>query len=414
LFAAIAGIGDYSSGVYLQSVTTLCLSSRAAYANPSPTLAMTAKANALKASGADVISFAAGEPDFATPEPICQAAHRAIDEGFTKYCPTAGIKELREAIAQKLHDQNGIPCSPDQVVVSCGAKHSLYNSAQMLISPGDEVLLIAPYWMTYYDQIQLAGGVPVVARAEAADHFIPNIDALKEKISPRTRAIFLNTPCNPTGAVYGRKTLEEIASLALRHDLWIVCDEIYEKLVYGQTHISIASLGPEVAERTVTVGGCSKSFAMTGWRIGYAAAPQPVAKAMSSFQDSVTSNPTSFAQKGALEAFKMPLDTVEKMRQEFETRRDLMRAEFLKVEGLDVPSPGGAFYFLVCVQPYLNDKVSSDHALAEVLLDEAGVATVPGTVFDAPGYLRVSYTASRDNIKRGVARIADVLAKQII
>ncbi len=389
-------------------MNTLSLSARAELLKPSPTLSITAKANQMKADGFDVISFAAGEPDFNTPQPICDAAISALQAGFTKYTPSSGIKELKEAISSKLLRENGLAASPDQIVVSVGAKHSLFNSLQVLLDPGDEVLLIAPYWMTYAEQIRLAGGVPVVVHASPDTGFVPTYDQLKEAVTGRTRAIVLNSPSNPTGAVLPRETLKEIAALALRHGFWIIADEIYERLVYGVDHVSIATLGKEVAEQTITIGGCSKSYAMTGWRIGFAAAPTPVAKAMSNFQDQVTSNPTSFAQKGAVVAFNLPSEAVEQMRFEFEARRDLIVGLLGQIPDLKIPEPKGAFYVFPDMSAYDGD----DLALSAYLLEEAMVATVPGSVFEGPGHIRLSYAASRHDIERGVARIAEALGKR--
>lgn len=390
---------------------TLRLSTRTQLLKPSPTLSITAKANALKAEGVDVISFAAGEPDFNTPEPIQEAAIAAIRAGFTKYTPSSGTKDLKEAIAAKLERENGLKYSPDQIVASCGAKHSVYNTMQVLVDPGDEVILIAPYWMTYADQIRLAGGVPVVIHTTGDANFVPTYDQLREAISPKTKAIILNTPSNPTGAALPRETLKEIAALALRHDFWIVADEIYERLIYGGIeHTSIATLGKDVYERTITINGVSKSYAMTGWRIGFAAAPLAVAKAMSNLQDQVTSNPTSFAQKGAVAAYAMPAESVEAMRAEFEARRDLVVRLLREIPGLKVPEPKGAFYVFPDVSHYLGDGIASDPDLASYLLEKANVATVPGSVFEGVGHLRMSYAASRNDIERGVARIAEALA----
>lgn len=393
---------------------TLRLSARTQLLKPSPTLSITAKANALKAEGVDVISFAAGEPDFNTPEPIQEAAIAAIRAGMTKYTPSSGTKELKEAIAAKLERENGLKYSPDQVVASCGAKHSVYNTMQVLVDPGDEVILIAPYWMTYADQIRLAGGVPVVIHTTGDANFVPTYDQLREAISPKTKAIILNTPSNPTGAALPRETLKEIAALALRYDFWIVADEIYERLIYGGTeHTSIATLGKDVYERTITINGVSKSYAMTGWRIGFAAAPLAVAKAMSNLQDQVTSNPTSFAQKGAVAAYAMPAESVEAMRVEFEARRDLVVGLLRQIPGLKVPEPKGAFYVFPDVSHYLGEGAASDVDLATYLLEKANVATVPGSVFEGVGHLRMSYAASRNDIERGVARIAEALAARI-
>jgi aspartate aminotransferase len=365
----------------------------------------------MKAEGIDVVSFAAGEPDFNTPEPICEAAISALRAGFTKYTPSAGIKDLKEAIVAKLQRENNVRVTPEQVVVSCGAKHSIYNSMQVLLDPGDEVILIAPYWMTYAEQVRLAGGQPVVVHTSADADFVPTYDQLREAVSPRTKAIILNTPSNPSGAVLPRETLKEIAMLALRHGFWIVADEIYERLVYGAEHQSVAALGSDIAEQTITVGGVSKTYSMTGWRIGFAAAPLPVAKAMSNFQDQVTSNPTSFAQKGAVAAFNMDASSVEAMRAEFEARRDLIAGLLREIPRVKVPVPKGAFYIMPDFSAYLGGKYPTDLDLATYLLEEAKVATVPGSVFEGPGHLRLSYAASRADIQRGVARIAEALAK---
>jgi len=376
---------------------------------PSPTLSIAARANAMKAQGIDIISLSAGEPDFETPEPIREAAITALNGGFTKYTPTSGIKDLKEAIVHKLHDENGVKSTPDQIVVSCGAKQSLYNAMMVLLEPGDEVLLIAPYWATYAEQAQLAGATPVIVHTSAASGFKPTYEQLAAKVTPRTRAIVINSPCNPTGAVFYRETMKAIAQLALRHDLWVISDEIYDRLVYREKAISVATLGADVAERTITIGGCSKTYAMTGWRIGFASAPKPVASAMANLQDQVTSNPNSFAQKGAVKAFLMPSDQVEPMRAEFEARRDLTIDLLRKIPNVHVSQPEGAFYALPDVSAYLNKRVSDDICLVEHLLEKALVATVPGTVFEAPGTIRISYAASRDNIRKGIERIANAL-----
>ena len=279
---------------------------------------------------------------------------------------------------------------------------------QVLISPGDEVILLAPYWMTYSDQVSLAGGIPVVVDCLAENQFVPTREALESKITPRTRAIMVNSPCNPTGAVYPLEALQVIAELARANNLWLVCDEIYEKLVYGVKHYSIAAF-EGMADQTITIGGCSKTFSMTGWRLGFAAAPLAVAKAMSNFQDQVTSNPTSFVQKAAIAAFGMAPAKVEVMRAEFEARRNVMKDELMKLPGIEVPSPKGAFYFFVDVRQFLGGDFPDDMALAETILERAMVATVPGSVFGAPGFIRLSYTADQNNIRRGVARIGDLL-----
>jgi len=364
----------------------------------------------MKAEGIDVVSFGAGEPDFSTPEPICDAAIAALKSGFTKYTPTGGSPDLKQAAAEKLWRENALKVDPSQIVVSCGAKHSIYNAMMVLVDPGDEVILPSPYWMTYAEQVRLAGGIPVPVPSHAEDGFVPDPDAIKAAVSPRTRAIMLNTPCNPTGAVFPRSLLKEIAALALRHGFWIISDEIYEKLIYdGEKHVSPASLGEDVAAQTVTVQGCSKSYAMTGWRIGFAAAPKPVAQAMTNLQDQVTSNPTSFAQKGAIAALNMPPAEIEAMRVEFEARRDLIVAKLREIPSVTVANPKGAFYVMPDFRAYLGGKIKDDPALASFLLENVHVAAVPGSVFGGDGHLRLSYATSRENIERGVARIAEAL-----
>ena len=365
----------------------------------------------MKADGIDVISFGAGEPDFNTPQPICDAAKEAIDSGFTKYTPSAGISELRDAICGKLSRENGLQYYPSQIIVSCGAKHSVYNAMQVLVDPGDEVILIAPYWMTYADQIQLAGGIPKVVHTSLETGFVPDIEQISAAISPRTKAILINSPSNPSGAVLPNTILLGIADLADKHDLWIISDEIYERLIYGTSFKSIASLSQNTKDRTVTIGGCSKSYAMTGWRIGFAASPLPVAKAMSNFQDQVTSNPTSFAQKGAVVAFNLPSESVEEMRAEFEVRRDLIVGLLSDIPGVKITPPKGAFYAFPDVSACLKPG-ETDIDLAEYLLETAHVAVVPGSVFEGPGHIRLSYATSRKNIEEGVRRIKDALANR--
>lgn len=389
----------------------LTLSSHASIARPSPTLAITAKAKALLAAGADVIQFGAGEPDFNTPEEICDAAKAALDGGFTKYTVTTGIADLKEAVSAKFANDNGLTYAPDQIVVTCGAKQALFNTLWVLIEPGDEVIVVGPYWMTYADQIRLAGGVPVVVHTRAQDDFVPDFDSLKAAVTAKTKAIMINSPCNPTGAVYPRQTLKEIAQLALRHDFWIIADEIYEKLIYEGAHESIGALGSDVLARTVTIGGCSKSYSMTGWRIGYLGAPKEVVKAIGAFQDQVTSNPTSFAQVGAVAALKMDPAGVEAMRQEFDARRRLGHAELCAIPNVVAPMPKGAFYFFADFSAYLGGRMSSDRDLAEFLLEEVHVATIPGSVFEGDGFLRISYTASQENIRRGIQRIGEALSR---
>lgn len=390
-------------------MSTLPLSARAGLLKPSPTLAMAAKARKLKSEGKDVVSLAAGEPDFDTPEPICEAAATALRGGLTRYLPTPGLPALREAVADHLIRFNKIPAEPDEVAVSCGAKHSLYNAIMTLLGPGDEVLVPTPCWMTYVEQVRLAGAEPILVPATADQGFFPSLDDLKGAITRRTRAIILNSPCNPTGACLDREQRKAIAQLALRHDLWIISDEIYERLTYGADHGSIAALGKDVAERTVTVTGCSKTYAMTGWRIGFAHAPRQVAKAMCDLQDQVTSNATSFAQAGAVAALVMPDRLIEGMRDTFRARRDLILSLLRAIPGVSVEEPAGAFYVFPNFESRLSGRCKNDSDLAEALLEDALVATVPGSAFFGPGHLRLSYAASESDIRSGVARIAQFL-----
>jgi len=392
-------------------VSNLQLSARAGLLKPSPTLGITAKANAMRTQGVDVVSFAAGEPDFNTPASICQSAIDALNQGFTKYTPSAGIPALRDAITAKLNTENGLRTTPAQIVVSCGAKHSVFNTMQVILNPGDEVILIAPYWMTYAEQIILAGGKPVVVHARAEDNFVPDIAQLAAAVTDRTRAILVNSPSNPTGAVLPPALLQQIADLALAKKLWIISDEIYEKLVYGVLQLSIASLSPEVEAQTITINGFSKTFSMTGWRVGYASAPKELAQAMSNFQDQVTSNPTSFAQRGAVTALALPPDDVEAMRVEFAARRDLITGLLADIPRVKVSIPDGAFYAFPDFSAYLGDRFATDNDLAAWLLETAHVACIPGSVFEGAGHLRLSYAASRENIERGVARIKTALSQ---
>lgn len=365
----------------------------------------------MKAAGEDVIGLAAGEPDFDTPEAICRAGIDALESGQTRYAPTPGLPKLREMAAEKLWRENQVKADPAQIVVSCGAKHSLYNALMVLVDPGDEVILLAPYWMTYAEQVRLAGGIPVVVRAAAEDGFVPLPEAIKEAVTGRTKAIVLNSPCNPTGAVFPRAVIKELVAIALRHGLYLISDEIYEKLIYdGEQHVSPASLGSDAQAQTVTIQGCSKSFAMTGWRIGYACAPLEIAKAMSNLQDQMTSNATTFAQHGAIAALQLDPAELERMRARFETRRNRIVACLGAIPHVKIGTPKGAFYALPDVSHYLGGEIADDAELASFLLDKVRVATVPGSVFGGAGHLRLSYATSEENIERAVERIGEALA----
>ncbi|AKX94273.1 pyridoxal phosphate-dependent aminotransferase [Neomoorella thermoacetica] len=386
------------------------LAQRAAGISPSPTLAIDAQAKAMKAKGVKVINFSAGEPDFGTPEHIKQAAIDALAAGFTRYTPVAGIPELRQAICASLAAR-GVTYEPADIVVSCGAKHSLYNAMQVLLNAGDEVILSAPYWVSYYEQVKLAGGVPVVVTTGPDTGFKLTPGLLEAAITPRTRLLILNSPCNPTGAVYSREELAALAEVIVARDLIVISDEIYAALLYdGLTHTSIASLAPEVKERTILIDGVSKTYAMTGWRIGYAAAPRPVAKAMTDLQSHSTSNPTSIAQKAAVAALTGSQEAVEMMRREFEQRRNRILAGLRELPGIECNQPGGAFYVFPYIGKLFGRKfrgrvLGNSTDVATALLNEFQVAVVPGVAFGAEPYLRLSYATSMDQIEAGLERL---------
>lgn len=384
---------------------------------PSPTLSITATAKAMAAQGIDVIDFASGEPDFDTPEPVKAAAEAAIRAGFTKYTPSSGIDELRTAIADKLRDEQGLHYDKSQILVSCGAKHSLYNVAEALLEAGDELIIPVPFWVSYQDQTLLNDATPVLLQTQERDGYMITQEALEAVITPRTKAIIVNSPCNPTGATYDRQTLERIAAVALRHDLIIISDEIYEKVLYdGVQHISIASLSPDVAARTVVINGVSKAYAMTGWRIGYAAGPKPLLTAMANIQSQSTSNPCSISQKAAVAALRLgtPFTTV--MVAEFDRRRRLMVERLNKMAGVACRMPTGAFYAFPNVSGLLEKRwkgqpIGSAANLATYLLNEAQVALVPGEPFGSNVHIRLSYATSMEAIERGLTRIDAALRR---
>lgn len=395
---------------YTAPVTSARLAARVSGLKPSPTLAITARAGAMRAEGIDVISFAAGEPDFKTPDAICDVAIEAMRGGFTKYTAGRGIMELREVIADKLRRENGIKVAPSEVMVSCGAKHALFNALMSLVDPGDEVIIIGPYWMTYAEQVSVAGGIPVVVHTTAESEFVPSYEAVAAKITERTKLMMLCSPNNPTGAVWPRQTFKELGMLALRHGIWILSDEVYEKLIYEGEHVSPAGLSEELAAQTVTISSCSKTYAMTGWRIGFAAGPKNAIDAMAAMQDQI-SHPTSFAMKGAVAAYKMDDTALDAMREEFRARRDLMHRLVTAIPGVKAHLPKGAFYIFADFSEVIAGRFAGDQELAEFLLQEAHVAAIPGGVFEAPGYIRFSYAASREDIERGIGRVAESLAK---
>ncbi|MFN7015630.1 MAG: pyridoxal phosphate-dependent aminotransferase [Fimbriimonadales bacterium] len=394
------------------------LSERARQVQPSLTLALTAQAQELRRQGKDILSFTAGEPDFDTPDFAKTGALEAIHAGYTKYTPTPGILPLREAISAKFERENGLRYAPDQIVVSCGAKHSLFGAFMAILDPGDEVIIPTPCWVSYPEQVRLMGATPVFVPADESTDFLPDYDALRRALTQRTKAIVLNTPCNPTGAVYSRQHLKAIASLALTHDLWIVADEIYEHLTYdGSTHESIGALSKEVLNRTITVNGVSKSFAMTGWRIGYLGAPPEVVRAVSCLQDQMTSNACTIAQHAALAALQnADSQWYDSVRMTFDRRRQRMVEGLNRIEGIRCGAPRGAFYVFANVQGLIGRRwqgrvLESSADVAAFLLEAAGVATVPGEGFHAPGYLRLSYATSEAVIQAGIERMAEAVSQ---
>jgi aspartate aminotransferase len=393
------------------------LAERVKKIKPSPTLAMDAKAKALKAQGLDIVNFGVGEPDFDTPEHVKEAAIKAIKDGFTKYTPVGGIDELKEAIVQKFKKDNNLEYTKEEVLVSCGAKHSLYNVAQALYGPGDEVIIPSPYWVSYPDQVLLNDATPVFLKTYEENNFMLRPDVLESKITKKTKAIILNSPSNPTGLTYDKKTLQAIAEIALKHNVYIVSDEIYEKLVYdGTGFISIASLSKDIKDKTIVINGLSKSHAMTGWRIGYAAGPKDIIKAMTNIQSQSTSNPTSIAQKAAVAALTGPQDFISVMHAEFDKRRRFLIEGLNSIEGVRCLRPTGAFYAFPNVSRLYGKKtgarqINSSLDMAMYLLEDANVALVHGEAFGDDNYIRISYATSMENIKKGLERIREAVEK---
>ncbi|HHW19834.1 pyridoxal phosphate-dependent aminotransferase [Thermodesulfovibrio thiophilus] len=395
------------------------IAERATKVKPSPTLAVDSKAKQLKAKGMDVVNFGVGEPDFDTPEHIKEAAIKAIKDGFTKYTPVGGIDELKEAIIEKLEKDNNLTYNKENIVVSCGAKHSLYNIAQALFGPGDEVIIPSPYWVSYPDQVLLNDAIPVIVNTYEEDEFMLRPEVLKEKITSRSKALILNSPSNPTGFIYTENALKEIAEIALKHNLYIISDEIYEKLIYdNEKHISIASLSEEIKEKTIVVNGLSKAYAMTGWRIGYAAGHTEIIKTMTTIQSQSTSNPTSIAQKAAVAALRGNQNCVSEMRKEFEKRRNFLVQELNRIPGVSCKMPKGAFYVFPNISNIFGKKIdkniiNSSMDLSIYLLEKALVALVPGSAFGAEGYIRISYATSMENLSKGIDRISKALEQLI-
>jgi aspartate aminotransferase len=387
---------------------------------PSLTLSIQAKAKKLKDEGIDVIGLGAGEPDFNTPLNIQESAINAMKSGFTKYTPASGIGELKSAICNKFYNENSLTYDNSQIIISTGAKQSLSNIFQAILNPGDEVLIPVPYWVSYPELVQMHDGVPILVKTTKDIEFKYTLDSLKQKVSCKTKAIIVNSPNNPTGAIYSIDELRSIANFAKEHDLIIISDEIYEKLIYDNNrHVSIASLSQDAYERTIIVNGMSKTYSMTGWRIGYAAGNKTVVKLMSSIQSHTTANPTSIAQYAALEALTGDQNTVYAMIKEFEKRRNYMVQRINTISKVSCLMPSGAFYVMMNISQLLNGKMKGKQIkgsldFAELLLDEESVAVIPGIAFGLDDYIRLSYATSLDKIQRGLDRIEDFLSKIVL
>jgi aspartate aminotransferase len=393
------------------------LTGRVRQLSPSPTLAITAKAISMKGQGIDVISFGAGEPDFDTPDHIKRAAIEAIDGGFTKYTPVGGIEELKDAIIEKFGKDNGLTFERSQILVSCGGKHSFYNLAQALFETGDEVVIPAPFWVSYPPIVELAGATPVIVESAEGEKFKISPDRLEKAITPRTKAVILNSPCNPTGTTYERGELEAIAEVVLKTGIYVVSDEIYEKIVFeGVQSASIASVDRDMRDRTIIIHGVSKTYAMTGWRIGFTAGPTDLIKAMASIQSQSTSNPTSISQKAAAVALTGPQGSVGEMVRAFQERRDLIVRRLTAIAGVSCIKPQGAFYVFPNFSRWFGRRhegrpISNSVELADYLLTSAHVALVPGMSFGAEGYERLSFATTMENIQRGLDRIEEALSR---
>ncbi|MDR0800607.1 MAG: pyridoxal phosphate-dependent aminotransferase [Endomicrobium sp.] len=391
------------------------ISKRVLSIKPSPTLAIDAKAKALKQQGVDVINFGVGEPDFDTPTNIKGAAITAINAGFTKYCPVAGTTELKNAIINKLKRDNGLTYAPDEIIVSSGAKHSIYNLIQSVINDGDEVIIPAPYWVSYTDIVILAGGKPVIINTSDKTNFKIIPENIEKVLTSKTKAIIVNSPSNPTGVTYTIDELKAIAQVCVKNKILIISDDIYEKLVYDDFKFtSIAEVSPEVKESTVVINGVSKAYSMTGWRIGYAAGSKDIISAMTKIQSQSTSNASSISIKAAVEALNGTQQYVESMRKEFEKRRNYILERLNEIKGIECRKPEGAFYVFPNIKAFLgksfNGKnINTDIELADYLLDVAKIAVIPGSAFGADGYIRLSYATSIENIKAGIDRLETAL-----
>lgn len=389
----------------------LTISHRCQNIAPSVTLQIDARAKEMRATGLDVIGFGAGEPDFPTPQHICDAAKEALDLGMTRYTPAAGTKELRKAICEKLRRDNDMTYTYGDILVSSGAKHTLFTILQGIIDPGDEVLIPTPCWVSYPEMVRMAGGVPIFIPADESTNFIPTSRDIASRVTRRTKAIIITSPSNPNGSVWEQEQLQFVADLAVSHPFYVISDEIYEKLIYdGRKHLSIAQLGEQIKAQTFLVNGMSKAYAMTGWRIGYVAGPRHEITAMANFQSQATSNANTIAQYAAMKALQGDQSCVDEMVKEFEKRRNLMVERINAIPGISCRKPQGAFYIMMNIKQLLgrtyNGRVlESSMDFAELLLAEKQVAVVPGVAFEAEGYCRLSYAVSADQINRGLDRI---------
>ena len=394
---------------------SLELSNKAKAVKPSSTLAITAKAKELKASGVDIVGFGAGEPDFNTPKNICEAGIEAINTGFTKYTPASGTNELKSAISKKFKEFNGLDYAPNQIVISNGGKQGLSNVFDAILNPGDEVIIPAPYWLSYPEMVKLSDGVPVFIFGTKENGYKVTAKQLEDAITDKTKAFVLNTPSNPTGMIYTKKELEAIADVIVKHDIYCVSDEMYEYLIYGDDkHVSIASLNDEIYKRTITCSGLSKSYAMTGWRIGYTGSSVEIAKLMGAMQSHATSNPNSIAQYASVEALTGPQEDMVKMRDEFNRRRIYMYNRIKGFPHVDLLEPKGAFYVFIDLSEalklsYKGTKLETAAKVAEILINEFAVAVIPCADFGFPTHIRLSYAISMESIEKGLNRIEDFL-----
>lgn len=390
------------------------LSKKISAVSPSSTLAIDSKFKAMKAEGIDVVGFGAGEPDFDTPDYIKEAAIRAIQEGKTKYTPASGTLELRKAICEKFQRENGLTYTPDQIIVSNGAKHALVNTFMAILNPGDEVIVPAPFWVSYPEMVKIADGVPVILYTKEDDNFKFTAAQLEAAITDKTRAIILNSPSNPTGMVYTEDELKAIADVAVKHNIYVVSDEIYEHLIYEGKHVSIASFGEEIKDLTIIINGVSKTYAMTGWRIGYSAANKEVTKVMANLQSHASSNPNSIAQAATVAALSGGYEEIEAMKKAFSARRNYMVERINSIDGLSASMPQGAFYVLMNIskikgRTLAGVTINTSDDLANVLLEKAKLALVPCSGFGADDYMRWSYATSMENIKEGIDRLENFL-----